>query len=349
MMRKKLGLLSLTFFSSLMALFFLYILSNQLNHRQNGFIRLIPPHLVSPVAQLDLTFNSYYIAGCDKNRVFLGNQTSPRHLLSSTFDGRDTASLDFVFPPMGILLLRAPITFINYPNIYVIDGSLPLFLQGTLPENKLSPEALTHRRFTLSIPLSSASLIVRCYDTVQKQNVLAKEALVPGASVRQVGILQKQVDGIFCTDGMFSYNDSLNKIIYIYYYRNEFICMDSELRISYHAKTIDTNSVAKIKVADIASEKMTMLSSPSLLINKKCCISGNRLFVCSGLCSTNESTVSFDRSSVVDVYSVGEGKYRYSFYIPDFAGKKIKDFRVHDSTIIALYDHYLVTYRLNKY
>ena len=42
-----------------------------------------------------------------------------------------------------------------------------------------------------------------------------------------------------------------------------------------------------------------------------------------------------------------DGKYEFSFYLPDYQGRKMKSFRVFDHMLVALYDNYLYGFRLN--
>jgi hypothetical protein len=42
-------------------------------------------------------------------------------------------------------------------------------------------------------------------------------------------LLEKQVDGVFDTDGQLLRDDITGELVYIYFYRNEFMVMDSNL------------------------------------------------------------------------------------------------------------------------
>ncbi len=100
--------------------------------------------------------------------------------------------------------------------------------------------------FSNGISLTSNNFAFRKYDQILKQNILAKNSFNPGSSpvIESKDLLQKQVDGIFCTDGMMSYCKKSGKLIYVYYYRNQFICADSNLHLIYRGNTIDTNQFA---------------------------------------------------------------------------------------------------------
>jgi len=135
--------------------------------------------------------------------------------------------------------------------------------------------------------------------------------------------------------------------LYIYFYRNQFICLDTNLNIIYTGRTIDTNSVAKIKLAEIKSENKKTFFTPPKVINKFNCVAGESIFINSTLNANNEDNSFFRTHSAIDVYSLKTGRYCYSFYLPEIEGKKIQSFRVIDKTLIAIQGRYLVTYTLD--
>lgn len=58
----------------------LSVSSENIIHNRNNFIRRFPPHPIIIEHQLDLKLNSYYIAGLDKNYIYLSNVTAPLHI-----------------------------------------------------------------------------------------------------------------------------------------------------------------------------------------------------------------------------------------------------------------------------
>ena len=125
--------------------------------------------------------------------------------------------------------------------------------------------------------------------------------------------------------------------------------MDTNLNILYKRKTIDTISKAQIKIDTVLSGELltATFKAPPLVVNKFSCLSGNYFFVNSGLSSSNEDESKFNQSSVIDMYSSENGDYRYSFYLPNYSGKKLSDFKIHNKRIVAINSHYLLIYYLN--
>jgi hypothetical protein len=176
---------------------------------------------------------------------------------------------------------------------------------------------------------------------------LGKETSQPPALNLAPHALVKQVDGLFCVDGMLHYNRQLNTLVYVYYYRNQFISMDTMLNVLYRGKTIDTISHARIKVAQMEAGHAITLATPPLTVNTQSCVSGNYLFVNSNLKASNEPQEHFDMASAIDVYDLRNGDYRYSFYIAHVGGKKMRNFGVTGRTLVVLHDQYAYTYDIS--
>jgi hypothetical protein len=160
--------------------------------------------------------------------------------------------------------------------------------------------------------------------------------------------LQKQVDGVFCTDGMMAYDKDLARLIYLYRYRNQYIVMDSNLSMTYRANTIDTTSVAKVKVATIASTHAHTMAAPPLMVNRQMAVHQQWLFVNSSLLARNEHTRALDQASVIDVYDLLSRKYQFSFYLYDYDRReKIRQFAIYGNRLIALFETHISSFDLH--
>jgi len=341
---KRRGLnLSYCLSGGLLAIVCLALYSGKLNHSTNGFIRLVPPHVVFPQKIRDLRVNSFYLAGGTDTRFYLGNHTAPQLVTTLDQSLADSSIHRLSMPSAGGRFARSLLTEVDSPGIYLFEGVTPTVVQGSVNDS------LLHRiqenfYFNLAIPLSPVSRVFRAVDR-RKQNILVKQL---GDSItRADDILEKQVDGIFCTEGNLHAQPRVNRLVYVYAYRNQFIVMDTNLNIRFKARTIDTISHVKFNVGYIPSQRSITLSSPPLFVNKKSCVSGNYLFIHSALRADNDEASIYDVGSPIDVYSLIDGKYLFSFFLPDYQKHKVRDFRVFGSTLVALYDHYVYTYQLN--
>jgi len=161
----------------------------------------------------------------------------------------------------------------------------------------------------------------------------------------------KKIDpkgNIFNVDGFMSINEPKEKVIYTYYYRNSFACLDANLKVLYKARLIDTNSTAKIKLGEYQNgqQHIRTLAAPAKAVNKRGYSAGDWFYNHSALAADNERLAVFNKHEVLDVYRLDNGKYSHSIYLPSYRGEKLSDFAVHGNLIIALYGRYLVTYKL---
>jgi hypothetical protein len=344
---KKVVALTSCFIGSILTIIIIYLFSTSFNHRKNGFIRLFPPHIAVPLGSVDIKYNSYYIAGLTSNEIYLGNETSPTHLLVANQSLTDTHHFRISLPKNEKISEASLKVTVDPPNIYMVEGLTPTYLYGKTNELKLSSVKIdTMLHFGLSTPLTSTSIILRKYYREFQQNGLIKISL-SNVNREAPKILKKQVDGIFCTDGMFNYSFHSSNFLYVYFYRNEFLCIDTNLNVIYKATTIDTNTRAKIKVASIRSEDKSVLAGPPQEVNRASCVSDKWLFINSALMANNEKLIFFKDHSVVDVYDIKNGRYRCSFYIPNPDGKKITSMAAHDNRLFTINDHFLQTFTLN--
>jgi hypothetical protein len=331
---------------SLALVFGLYQLSDKINHEPNGFIRLFPPHRTKLMRTLDLEYNSYYIAGATPQHVYLANLMTPTLLIKTNYALTDTQRLSLRFAEKTKIASASRVT-IDPSNIYVMDGVTPAIFKGRLSDLTVRPMRNCRNYFIGSLPISPQTFILKFFSLSMQKSVLAKKTLGRDSVIRAPDILEKQIDGMFCTDGAMSYDSASSAVVYVYYYRNQFIRMDTSLHVLYRGRTIDTTSHARIKVSHYESKGMSALTAPPVFVNKHSCISGDYIFIHSGLRSNNEEKENFDNSSVIDVYTLKDGKYKLSFYLPDYKKKKVSGFRVFNKTLVALHDRYLVTHRLN--
>lgn len=344
--KRKLITLIICFLGSVLIIIFLNFFSVKINNRENGFIRLFPPHLITPEKILDVKEKSYYIAGTTSNNIYLTNIKEPTNLFVSNSNLTDGHKISLTIKDSEYIKAGANKISIDSPSIYLTDGQLPGISEGSLTDLKMNPIQKSCY-FTLAVPISNSSFIVRTYSKNAEQNILTKTVLGKPENEEPKYLLEKQGDGIFSTDGMLLFEPNLKYIIYVYYHDNRISCLDTNLNIIYKGTTIDTVSHVKLKIKTIASEGIITLASPPFTVNKHSCATAKWLFVHSELLANNEGSTAFNHSSVIDVYSIKDGKYHFSFYLPDFRNNKIKSFKVFDKTLVALYDHFLYLYQIN--
>ena len=343
--RVLLHLTSLLFFG-LLTIISLMLLAVHRENKKNGFTRFISKNLLTPARTLNLKKGVYYVAGYTKEHLYLGNELAPDRILCTNYSLSKSQYLKINFFDTTEYLKAVPRITIDSPNVYLIDANTPIILIGKLKSlNVHRLETLTH--FAASIPVSPYSYVFKVYDSITKQNILAKCNIDQKYLDKTKKTIEKQNDGIFCLDGMLNYNPKTRHLAYVYYYRNEFIYLDTNLNIIFKGHTIDTTKIAKIKTALVKSTGVLTMETPPLFVNKLSYLSNDWIFINSSLKSDNELRSMFKNNSVIDVYALSNGLYKFSFYIPNIDNGKLKQFYVIDKTLITIYENCIKTFHLN--
>jgi hypothetical protein len=291
----------------------------------NDFVRIFPPHAADINSSLKVQPHQFYLAGASATHVYLSDR---RGILRVSSNMADTGRID-------LSTIAGSEINIDSPYFFVHKGSTGELQHGHINSWKIDTTFHT-TGFTAFEPISSSSAILRQINAEERKNVLVK------LNGPQKYVLKKQVDGLLCTDGYLQYSSTLHQLVYTYRYRNQFVCLDTNLNVVRIGKTIDTTSVAKIAVNE-TDGKITM-SKPPLVVNNGTCVDGKYLFIRSNLLARNESAGDFKNRSVIDVYNIIDGSYRFSIYIENYEGSKMQDFLVENSTIVAMFRDALVTY-----
>ena len=294
---------------------------------------------------LDIKFNSFYIAGVTKDKVYLGNTTAPLHLLlvnPSLTDSQHVrlkVRLDSIREPKRFKLL------VDSPYFFMTHGVEPQILRGTIGKWYAEPIMRDSAYyFVEATPISSSTFALRSYSLLDQGYELAKKTLDSLDFNNE--LLVKQVDGLFCVDGKLHYNKRLNRLVYLHFYRNEFIVADTNLLLQYRGHTIDTFRHAMIKVSKLKNGSQSMMSAPPAQTNGLSCVSGNYLFVQSAVLARNEDPEDMVTNSIIDVYDLVSGGYIDSFLIPKYQNQPMRSFEVLGNKVFALCGHHLILYEL---
>ncbi|RQO75624.1 hypothetical protein DBR43_09815 [Pedobacter sp. KBW06] len=326
-------------------MYLLFLRSSFKTKRNNGFVRKTPVDTLSPAGFINVGFDSWYFSGFDRDRFFLGNSVAPRSVLVIDTALTLTDSLKLLVRSDRMIAWRSMKLSVDYPHFYLTEGSSPHHFSGVLPDNSVREIPMPLRSFDKVIALSGTSLVFRTPDKKSNQNVLKKLRVdKPGNDVTHM--LEKQVDGFFCTDGELLYDRPSGKMVYLYYYRNAFTVLDSNLKVLLKARTLDTVSRARLNLTEVTSRKKTSLASPPLLVNSRGCIYQHKLLVSSKLKADNEADKDFKQNFVMDIYNLNTGKYLHSLYLPKFGFKRISDLYIYRDFLYVCYGSFIYKFNL---
>lgn len=340
-MLKRLLFLGLSIASGVLIVVVLYAMYESAKHSSNGFVRLMPSHAIKGLGFKNVKYNSWRIGEITVDKIVLTN-SNPGYLMLLDTALKDTLVQKLVWPDT-LKVFKGAMTGIVAPYVYLQDAAV-----GTITSGKLKEFAVRYRypvpMFTACVRLSPTSFIFRSIKG-GKESILMKQTGMK--LVYDTTTLQKQIDGMFCTDGSLIRVPETDKLVYIYNYRNQFMVLDTNLHLLYRAETLDTISRAQIKVAEMKDQHKLTMSAPPVFVNKQVAANRDYLFIQSARKADNDVNEVWESNTVLDVYALKDGKYKLSLYVPHFKDIKPKDFKVFGNKLLVLYDNYLYRYEIN--
>lgn len=332
--------------STILAVTFLY--SEHTIHHENPFIRRFIQGTATKVAEIDLSNNSNYFAGASGNFIYLGDNAAPLHITAfdTTLKTKTHYKIQLEredFPFKSVQVRVAP------PYFYLLDGTVPVIYRGEIADWK--SKLLMHDNnyyFSKAEIIEPNKIVFRAQQLGTLYNILGTFTFNDSLKVAYAPqLLQKQIDGFFDTDGMLQYDIQNKKVVYTYYYRNQFIIADKNLNVVYRGNTIDTITRAKIKVAHIKETGQRKIASLPATVNQIMAISNKQLFINSKIMGRYEPKEMWKKAAIVDIYNIENNSYVSSIYIYDVAQSKLKNMFVLDHNLYVLIGHHLHLYKLH--
>lgn len=325
----------------------LFISSEHIMKRENPFVRRFLPHHIDKAEYLDLGVNSYYIAGLTNDTIYLGNYTAPL-LITAVPTNMGTKvehqiKLDETQRSFQSLTIR-----VQGLEFFVSDGTIPIIYRGTTSDWMATRYMEDKIYFSLLQPMERHVFLFRSQRAINGEHVLGRMHVKDSTTFELYDYaLQKQIDGLFDTDGQLVTDSKTNQGIYTYYYRNQYLVYQQNTDSFSKGKTIDTTTVAKIAVTTLANGEKKM-GAPPHKVNSKTYAYNGSLYIKSELIGKNEPRSMWQQASVIDVYEYNKNEYKYSFYAYDSKKDKIKSFAINEKYFFGLVSNSLVRYQINK-
>src|SRR5690606_11789959 len=121
--------------------------------------------------ELDLGFNSYYLAGAGQGKIYLANPTSPLHMLVTDTTLKDTQHIQMNIP-YEEMKFRTIRTRVEPPHFYFMDGTVPVIFRGTVDQWSARPISMDDAYFSNAVPMSPNSFAIRARSTLNHENEL---------------------------------------------------------------------------------------------------------------------------------------------------------------------------------
>lgn len=344
---KELGVGALIIFISGLVVVVLFRSSEHIIKNENNFTRRFLPHPLIIEKTKDLKVNSFYLAGIEEGLIYLGNISAP--LIVTSID----TSFN-LFMQNHTIIDRKDYNFRNVklqirkPYFYLYDGTVPIIYRGALGDSVARTLSYNDAFFNQMVILDSMRFAIRTQRGSDRRYSLALLDLNQSPKVKlKSDILQGQIDGVFDVDGSLISNDSATKLVYTYVYRNQFIVMDSTMKIETRFQTIDTTTHAKITITKL-SDGSKKMGAPPFTVNKRSVIAGKFLFNESNLKGQYETSESWRTSSIIDVYNIERQQYIGSFYINHKKGEALSSWLVSGNYLYAIVGNELRRYKIRE-
>jgi hypothetical protein len=234
---------------------------------------------------------------------------------------------------------------VDSPQISILAANVPAIIETQLGKD-YKVYKLSTSLFTRSASIGNNSYVLRGFDKSinTPDQIFLKTNTKTGSISKEINISEKNNDAGISTDGALHFDNRTNLIIYSFYYKNHFLCLDTNLALVYKGNTIDSFTSSSLKVG--STENIITNTSPKRFVNANSSVSNGYLYNNSQIKADNETNDKFTNNSVIDIYDIKNGTYRESLYIPSYKKEKMSKFRVVDDLIIAFYKNHIVSYRL---
>ena len=322
----------------------LFLSSEQIIKKENNFIRRFGQHPIRDDKAFDLGVNSYYFAGMADGQIYLGNVTAPLILtrIDTALTTRKAVKIKLDNTNHSFRFIQAQV---KPPHFYLYDGTVPVIYRGILGDSLAHTISFEDCYFSQLQVIDSVNFAFRAQSSQSKSWVLGTLELERNPTVKlNYQLLEKQVDGIFDSDGQLLQDDGNGELVYIYTYRNRFLVMDRELNLLRKLHTIDTTTMAKVQVR-LLSDGRHQMDAPPLLVNKTSVVHGQVLFNASMLMGKFESREQWRQAVVVDMYQTGLQEYLGSFYVYHRGKNRMTRIFATDKHLFVLSGSEIVRYR----
>jgi hypothetical protein len=339
--KKPVVILITLFFSSFAIIGLLAFLSRNITDKKNGFTRRLLPAILQSRKQQTFPSIIYRIAGSRAGKLYLQGK-NPYVVYATTLSLDSLTSIPLSISPEK-KLSSGTRQYLDGRHLYIACRNLPGIIDYDLDSQKSNNHILPYY-YNKEAFFSKNRFILRTTDRKTKDPLFIKINLNNPTARQEDHFSEKKGASIFPTDGILYYDSTTHLACYTYFYQNGFICMDTNLNVIVKGKTIDTVTKREITVAHVGSS-LTMKQPPQF-VNDLGAVAEGKLFLQSMLKADNELPLDFAENTVIDAYSVANGNYIASFYIPPYKGNKPHQFHVIGKKLYAIYGKTVIEYDL---
>ncbi|MGV0938374.1 DoxX family protein [Empedobacter falsenii] len=325
----------------------LYSLSEQKSQYNNSFTRKYIPHLAEKQTTLNLESTGYYIAGIDSCYAYLAHPNAPLFLRTYDYHTQNVIN-NRIKIKNELLPYKRIITSVNSPYFYLGDGTVGIIEKGILNDYTASLETIDNAYYNQYVPGKKDHFGLSITSQKTKQTALA--LLYKTVDGYQLKIndttLKSQQNGAFDLDGLLIWNEQHQIFLYVYYYKNEIIILDSMMNEKNVMKSIDSLNEPELDVAFYKKDQNYRLGPKTIRVNETIATYGDYLYIHSKRLGNFEEE--HQSASIIDVYDLVNNHYLHSFYLYHKPKQQLRDFKIYQNSVFAVIDDEIYRYQLKK-
>lgn len=244
-------------------------------------------------------------------------------------------------------------TAVTYPSITIFLQNEGAVFTGhvNMPIHDLHK---LDRNFNNAVKLSDQSVLLKGFDSTHTNLVFKKVNFRKDEYQWEQDITDRIHDGGFASDGVLSFDESLQCLVYTHYYFNGIAVFDTALNVLKRGHTIDTFMHPQAKGYPIGKTEKEIqamrgftLRRPPVQTNAYSTAAKGKLYVASLLLANNEDIKLHITHSVIDVYDIATCRYLTSFYIPFYRNQSLQNFTVVENDFVGVYPGYVIVYKMS--
>jgi hypothetical protein len=331
---------------SMSSMYGLVCIQKEKLNKPNGFKRLFSKMELQPLMKIKSNFRLTSFCGISNSHVYaMGKNQS--EIIAMNLTSEKTMLYKNAIPSNPRINKAATIV-VDSPKSKTYCYNLGAIFSSKLGSIAYDSTKLPIDIFTREAPISDNSVVIKGFPRNGKKQQIMKVNISNRTISNQLDLLKNDQLG-FASDGFLKYDSTTKQIIFLQLFQNSFYSLDTNLKVIYISKTIDTISHNLMSTHTVSNDGRSKIVSnvPINPINKDCDLSNGYLFVMSGIKADNEDYDTFEQNSTIDIYDLKNGKYLKSFHIPSLEGENATAIRLlpKRSAIMALYKHDIVLYK----
>jgi hypothetical protein len=283
-----------------------------------------------------------YIAGSDNGNIYF--HTDDPLILAyadTAFSTIKTIALS-IGDTVSRHLTNAFSTHIRYPDAFIFAYNMAAILHYNLQTGEHTVIS-TPSNYNNAVQISDSTFILKYFTGNSTDQSFCKLNIHTGQLTKTDLLTEDLTSG-----GTLLYNNKNASCYYIHQYNNRITIFDTAFHSIRFTHTIDTFTQSQIRYLSRnktgSSDVLYKPSGTRMLINYLSQLNGSRLYVNSLIKADNETLLTDQSETVIDVYSTNMDKYLESFYIPVPSKQHLKSFYIFNGKILATYTNHLALY-----